>query len=635
MIFSFDVETNIVDGSASPFHKDTRIVLAPAAPADTPTVVCGHNLAFDMLHALKDKTYAPWARGVLFDKDVLLWDTMIVDYLISGCRYRSPTLEETAVRWGVPFVKDNLIAKYFDEGKGADVIIADGHSARLERYHDADLRATQHVANAQLAWCGHPDNARMFAVIRVQMRALKYIILEQLTGLPIDQVELTSRLTSAQQEVALLDAELNDLVKLGPVFNPQSNAHVAAVLFGGGIVEERRVQVGVYGPKAQRAGQPRYKRDDVLHTLPQRIVLTTDNSSVDEDHLQAIQADTGDDWVKQFVTLVLNRRALIKTIGTYFEPIQARVAESFDGRLHGDINMAIANTGRKSSSKPNLQNLPDPVRYVIRARDGYVIVTADFKQLEVVAWAYQSQDKQLYADLLAGKDIHSETSADVLRRTGIEPKRTDVKRVNFGRIYGGGVKTLSAQSGVEVAAVTPIVKALDTRYPDGKQFKERVNEALWKVAVPFSDPESGLPHSEAMYTTPSGRRLWFRTYPEQPKPWLKHQRLTDFSYTQCANRPVQSFATADIVPLAEAMVMSEFRKLGWGILDHIKPMLSVHDELVFECKISHLDELRNLLRRVESNLVPALNKQFMLDPPFDLPLKIEIGVGPSWAEAKS
>lgn len=621
----FDVETNIVDGTASPYHRDTRIVRYGEDPAWYDTVVAGHNIAFDLLHALRAPRLRNWALGLLFSNRMTVWDTMIVDYLYHAGRYRSPSLEETCARWDVPLTKDELITSYFESGRGADVLIADGYEERLRKYHLEDLRSTGEVAIRQMAALA---DTRLLPVVRTQLEALKLVILEQFCGLPIDLVALEAQTVAARGKIALLESELRRMVEL-PCFNPASNAHVAATLYGGEIEEEQRVPAGVFKSGA-RKGLPREKIERDVHVLPRRVDGV---GSVDEHALKKISSNArGSAWVVKFCQLILEYRETAKLLGTYLDPIAARVAVSFDGRLHGDINMAVTNTGRKSSSGPNLQNIPPVVRRLVRASPGWTIVAADFKQLEVVAWAYLSGDPALRRDLLAGVDIHGRTGDFVERQTGTRPERTDIKRVNFGRIYGGGVRTLAAQSGLPERVVAEIVNALDSLYPVGAKLGDRVAQALDAAARPYNDSDSPFAHRQAEYELPTGRRLWFRTYDARPAPWNKDK--VAWSYTQCKNRPVQSFATADIVPLAEAMVMRELQRLGPACLEWVRPLVSVHDELVFEVKKDSVMRLRNLLDSVRSNLVQELNARFSLSPPFDLPLHLEIGEGDNWGDAK-
>lgn len=630
MLIPFDVETNIVklpngDFTSSPFNKDTRIVVMSAAPTWEAKTLCGHNIAFDMLHALKDSKQTHWAQGVLFN-GVWLWDTMIVDYLCYAGKYRSPSLEETCRRWKVPFKKDQLIQEYFEAGRGADVLIEDGHEQRLRVYHAEDERATLEVARAQLA---RLKGTRMFNVVKVQLRALSLVILEQWSGLPVDLVALAEACKTTDHRLKESKDAILKLLELS-CFNPASNPHVATALYGGVIVEKTRIEKGVF-KTGKHKGEMKYRPNMVEHALSTH--LTGNRESVDEAHLNKIKVETDDPWVKVFCEGVLVFRELAKLNGTYLQPMVVNIEQSFDGRLHGDINMAVANTGRKSSSNPNLQNIPDPVRTVIAARPGWRIVTADFKQLEVVAWAYQSQDPALYADILAGVDIHERTLKTIEKETGQAPNRTDVKRINFGRIYGGGPRTLSAQSGVAYSAVTTIINTLDSLYPIGKGFGDTVMEALKRRSKPLRDDSSPLPHRQSWYELPSGRALWYRTY-ENASEFHRRKSPTDFGYSQCKNRPIQSFATADIVPLAEALLMERLGPIGINLFSWLRPLVSVHDEMVFECKEERVGELRNLLRQVESNLVPELNKRFKLARPFDLPLVLKVGVGANWSEAK-
>lgn len=652
-LLSFDVETNIVDGDAGAWRDGTYVVLAGFAvsPEDVftahgldawrvlrarrPVCVAGHAMSFDLCHVLK-------ARGDdglrwLLDPAVHFWDTQIADYLIQGCGVSMPSLEESGARFGVSIVKDTWASASFERGIGADVLmIEDG--PRLTNYLRSDLSGTYALALAQRDIVKR--DPRLVPVVATQMRALKLVAICQHFGMPIDS-ECLATLTQENAAAILanegaLKAALGALIE-NPIareqFSTTSPKQLAALIFGGTITYETREQIGLYKTGVKQ-GMPRYRVIDHDVCFPLRVKgeprIAEDGQerapSTGETALKymAAQTDTPPE-VKALIAPLLKERELTKLDGTYYRPIARKAAISFDGNLHGSINQAVTNTGRKSSSGPNLQNIPDLVRRAIAAPAGHVIVAADFKQLEVVALGYLSGDPALRAvlqspnRLVPGKDVHGVVNAAANAKTGRDIKRTDVKRVVFGRIYGGGAATLSAQSGIPEEVVSPIIEQLDSAFPVAARFYRGVSRALGKARQRDAQGE----YSDLRL--PSGRLLRFRACP----------KTGEFAYTEMKNRPVQSFATADIVPFAEQAAVAWLAQDPARLTERrVVPIVVVHDEIVFLVRADAVDELRAFLRELQARMVENLNLWYSMPIPLDLPLDISVGVGPSWFAAK-
>lgn len=662
-MYAYDVETTILvpyegaEPSAAPHWPGNRVVWSGIASETRqhidetgagawdkianrggPVLVAGHALGFDMLQLL-------WAKGEpalrwLLNPQTHLFDTQTVDYLIQGCSTPMPSLETTGARYGVAIHKDEEIAAYFESGKGFDVVVRELGHARAHAYLSSDLRGTWKTAKAQQDYINThlPD---LKPVIAVQMLALKLVILCHYFGMPIDLLKLHEMGKKNAAELAASETELqralselmpddtarlpfNRETKKGG-FNITSPAQLGALLFGGTAVYTTKVERGTYktGP---RRGQIKLGNHEHTSVFP-GLFPGFESHSTKEDVLERIIGgkDTPE-TARQFLRKLLKVRELGKLDGTYFKPMEAQTRASRDGRLHGEIHMSVTNTGRKSSSKPNLQNIPNSVRAAIALLIGNKrrILTADFKQLEVVALAYLSRDPALRKALLEGKDIHGIIRKRVEKMTGSPVKRTDVKRVVFGRFYGGGAATLSAQSGIPVQVVEAIIDTLDTLFPVAAKVFRQVQAALNRdrVAIPGG---GGLQQYQALYRLPSGRRLMFRTDPETGA----------FGFTEMKNRPIQSLATADFVPFAESeLVRWLWTNIELLISGDLRIVCVVHDEIVFEVNDISLPRVADFLRGLSRDMVSRMNDTYRLSPVFDLPLAIEAGLGYSWEEAK-
>jgi len=670
-----DTETTITDGSPSPFIKDNRIVLLgdksshlgcivrprvpttySRAPLTQRHILGGHHLAFDVLHLMRasDEVREDIIKGWLLNPDFILWDTMIVDYLLSGCRYRSPSLEECCKRRSIPFTKDTWASDAFNAGRGADeLLLEDG--PRLEKYLEEDLVATEALCLAQMRQLKTPEYAGLLPVIKTQMDALKYTILEQYNGLEVDALNLQADTMSALNALRKGEVFCRDMLRrLFPSipdivvdqFNIGSTQQVAAVFYGGVLKADDKEQIGVY-KTGQRAGEPKYRAVSVEYHIPGHAVAAfyTDRKTDDARLTELRDAFSQHTNYDAFITNLLAYRTTKKLLSTYYEPTQQACEASFDGRLHGNINLAVTNTGRKSSSGPNLQNLPEPVRDLIIAPRGWKIVAADFKQLEVVAAAYLSGDPALRKLILEGRSIHEETARHVARRRHQPVSRRDVKGVVFGGwLYGGGAPKISKQTGIDITLVREIQKSLKTQFPVATAYGERVKQELEKNKVPIQSAD-GYQQYESTFILPTGRRLYYQTYAAQarmtgPKTYLtgplpnnRQRTAVEFSYTQTKNRPVQAFATADIVPLAQQTLLEVYQRHP-TMLEYFRPLVDVHDELVFEVRDDKLGVVQGELIGLARRLPTELNKRYQLSPPFDLPLTLEIGVGDTWLDAK-
>jgi hypothetical protein len=149
-----------------------------------------------------------------------------------------------------------------------------------------------------------------------------------------------------------------------------------------------------------------------------------------------------------------------------------------------------------------------------------------------------------------------------------------------------------------------------------------IEAALDEARQPIKG-EGAMQEYEAYYVLPTGRRLRFTT------------EGGEWPYSGLKNRPIQAMATADFVPFAEAMLV----QILWENVDRviagdIVPIVLIHDEIDIETSADLLADVRQWFRRIETQLVPALNNFYKLDPPFDLPLVLECGAGRSWHDSK-
>ncbi|MDP8987209.1 MAG: DNA polymerase I [Actinomycetota bacterium] len=304
------------------------------------------------------------------------------------------------------------------------------------------------------------------------------------------------------------------------------------------------------------------------------------------------------------VELLLRYREVEKLRSTYGEGLVAEVAE--DGRIHATFNQTVARTGRLSSDRPNLHNIPvrtDEGRRFRRAfvpAPGCELLVADYDQIELRVIAHLAEDPGLVKAFAAGEDIHTATAARVF---GVEPEavrpdqRAKAKMVSYGLAYGMESYGLGQRLGIPTSEAQGILDAYFEAFPSVRAYMERtVSEARQRG-----------------YTeTLMGRR---RPIPELSSP---NVRIRQAGERQAMNAGIQGLA-ADIFKVA--LVALDRRIEEAGVRSRL--VLQVHDEVLLEVPPEERDAMAEL---VTATMAGACD--------LSVPLEVSLAFGPSWAEAK-
>ncbi len=301
---------------------------------------------------------------------------------------------------------------------------------------------------------------------------------------------------------------------------------------------------------------------------------------------------------------LLSYRKLSKLMGTYIDGLQKLIDPS--GRVHTTFDQTAAVTGRISSLEPNLQNIPvrtpegREIRKAFVAREGCVLLDADYSQIELRVLAHLSGDPAMIDAFRKGQDIHARTAAEIagVPIGEVTPDmRSHAKATNFGVVYGISGFGLSRNAGISRKDAQAFIDRYFERYPKVKAFMDEC------VRLGY---ERG--YSETMLH----RR---RPLPELQSP---NRNIRAFGERAAMNTPVQGTA-ADLIKLA--MVRVEKRLMEGGY--EARLILQVHDELVVECPVAEQQAVAALLKETMEG-VSALS----------VPLLAEVGVGKSWYESK-
>ena len=306
----------------------------------------------------------------------------------------------------------------------------------------------------------------------------------------------------------------------------------------------------------------------------------------------------------EIARLIVEYRGITKLRSTYSDALP-RLVNPKTGRVHTSYNQTVTNTGRLSSSDPNLQNIPIRseegrlIRHAFIAPPGHVILSADYSQIELRVLAHLSGDKVFCHAFANDEDIHTRTAAEVF---GLFPgmvtpeMRRQAKTINFGIIYGQGAFSLAKQLGIARKTAEEFITA----------YRERHSGAMEYLDSCIKQAEE-----TGSVTTILGRRL--------PIPDIQSSNgnVLAFARRNAINYPIQGSA-ADIIKAAMIRVDTRIR------LEQLNSRLimQVHDELVFEVPN---DELVKMEQLVEEEMGHAVEAR--------VPLKVDISYGANWSEA--
>ncbi len=307
----------------------------------------------------------------------------------------------------------------------------------------------------------------------------------------------------------------------------------------------------------------------------------------------------------EVATKVLEWRQLTKLRSTYTEALQAAINPD-TGRVHTSYSLVGAQTGRLSSTDPNLQNIPirteigRQIRECFVAEPGHVLLSADYSQIELRLAAHMADVPPLKEAFEQGEDIHSRTAMEMFG-TVDRDTRGRAKTINFAILYGISRWGLAGRLGTESDEAQAMIDRYFERFPGIQRYIVSTLETV---------RERG--YSETLF----GRKTWF------PRITSKAQAERAGSERAAINAPIQG-TSADIIKRAMARMQPALTEAGLG---HVRMLLQVHDELVFELPEGDVAAARPVIERVMAEAaLPAVT--------LDVPLGVEIGAGHSWGAA--
>ena len=359
---------------SAPFHPDNSIVLGGSWYLDTPTiqegsvylrnkedtllkrhVIVGHNLKFDLLYFFK-RYGGSWEIVDWLLNKVLIWDTMVVEYLISGQQDKFASLDKLAVKYGGT-IKDSNIKKYWEDGVDTEDIPKD----ELSEYLKEDLKNTNLIYRSQKEIVSKMPG--MLGLIYLEMESLKDTIIAEWNGMYVNMNELAAGADELNRR--LRDVE-EGLKVIEPNINWNSPKQLQAFFFGGNVITGTAdVPTGEFYKTGSKKGLAKTKKMSVGTNFvgiinPFAPFLGDYSTDTSEENLKEIAfklaKSVGTHRVLSIISMLLNYRKLTKDFKTYYVGI-AKLVWPNDSCVHGSFNHTATDTGRLSCHSPNLQNI--------------------------------------------------------------------------------------------------------------------------------------------------------------------------------------------------------------------------------------------------------------------------------------
>lgn len=533
------------DDAAPQLPREEVLTALRSLLEDQSLLLIGQNTKYDMMVLAK---YDLWPRN-------LAGDTMLASYLLNPTRRHNLT----DLAWDQLQYRMVTYEEVTDNGRKnfAEVSVAEA-----ARYSGEDADITLRLAHRLFPQVQEEGMGKLFTDVEVPLAAV--LARMELTGIRVD-LDLLSELSQEfGKRRRALEKEIYDLA--GEEFNIGSPQQLQTILF-------------------DKLGLPRGKK-------------TKTGSSTDSSVLEALAEQY------PLPAKILAYRGFTKLQSTYVDALP-KLIHPKTGRIHTSFNQTVTATGRLSSSNPNLQNIPvrteegRRIRTAFVPEPGWVLLSADYSQIELRLLAHLSQDPVLIESFQKGQDVHARTAAELFGaslNTVSAAQRRQAKTINFGIIYGMGALRLGRSLGIPLKTAQEYIEQYFKRYAGIKAYMDGVLLEARKCGY---------------VTTLLGRRRYV------PDLQSKNAQLAAAAERMAVNTPIQGTA-ADLIKMA----MVEIDKRLAKEKAPARMLLQVHDELLFEVQEKKLNKVKTLVQECMESVMELR-----------VPLQVDLGVGANWAEA--
>ncbi len=533
----------------APAQLNTALVLDTLRPIlESPSVSkIGQNIKYDQIVL---KRHGIDLKGVVFDD-------MIASYLINPSLH-SHSLDQIAL----DYLDHKTISYEEVAGKNGDFRSVPIEKAVPYACEDADI-----ALMARDALMPRLEAAGLLNLMRdVEMPLTEVLMRMEMYGVLVDTERLKALSQSFEHQIEDLETRIYDTS--GEKFNIQSHQQLGQILF-------EKLKLPVQKKTRKKTG---YSTDvDVLTDLAAHHELPA---------------------------LILRHRTLSKLKSTYADALIDMIHPE-TGRIHTSYNQTVTATGRLSSSNPNLQNIPirteegREIRSAFIPRPGWIMISADYSQIELRILAHCSEDPILINAFIRDEDIHTRTAEEIFGGLPgmITPElRRQAKVINFGILYGMGAFSLSKELGISQKMAKAYIDQYFARYHGVKTYTEKTIEAARQTQKT---------------STLLGR---IRLLPDINS---TNSNVRAFAERIAVNTPIQGTA-ADLIKIAMIQMDADLEKNGF----ETAMIMTVHDELVFETPEDEVDALLPRIRAIMEGVWTLKT-----------PLKVNITTGRNWAQA--
>lgn len=574
-VFAFDTETDSLDNVSAQLvglSFATEPGLAAYVPVahdylDAPEQLSRDRVLELLKPILEDEKALKVGQNLKFDRGILqnygielrgiAFDTMLESYILDSVAGRHD-MDSLSARW----LKHQTVTFEQIAGKGKNQLTFNqialeeaGHYAA----EDADVTLQLHLK----MWPKLEKHAGPLNIFQnIEMPLVPVLSRIERNGVKIDPAVLHKHSGEITLRLAELEKKAHEIA--GEAFNLSSTKQLQVILF------EKQ---GIKPLKKTPGGAP----------------------STSEEVLEELALDY------PLPKVILEHRGLSKLKSTYTDKLPLMINPK-TGRVHTSYHQAVTATGRLSSTDPNLQNIPvrndegRRIRQAFIAPEDYVIVSADYSQIELRIMAHLSRDRGLLSAFAEGQDIHRATAAEVfgmpLESVSNEQRRS-AKAINFGLIYGMSAFGLSRQLNIPRKESQRYMDLYFERYPGVREYMERTRAQA---------------KEQGYVETLEGRRLYL------PDITSSNAARRAGAERAAINAPMQGTA-ADIIKRAMIAVDAWLQ----AEQPRVRMIMQVHDELVFEV---HKDDVKQVSQKIHELMENSTQ--------LDVPLLVEVGSGENW-----
>nr|BBH95454.1 hypothetical protein KTA_36530 [Thermogemmatispora argillosa] len=580
--FAFDVETS----SEDQWRAELVGLAFSMAPGEAYYIPVGHQRTLDaeeppaqlplplvlerLRPVLEDEQIGKYMHNAKYDLVVmarygvrirgLTFDTLLAAYLLDPGRRGLGLKEQVFQRLGYVMTP---IAQLIGSGSKA-ISMAQVPVARAADYAGADADMTLRLVEPLRRDLQRHGLWKLFE--RIEMPLVNVLVQMELHGVALDADFLRDFGERLNEQIRVLEQKIYDSV--GHRFNINSTRQLAEVLFG-----ELKLPVG----RKTRTGY-----------------------SVSAEVIEGLKG------LHPVVDALLEYRQLTKLKSTYVDGLLA-LMDPVSGRVHTSFNQAVTSSGRLSSSNPNLQNIPvrtdlgRQIRRAFIADPSYVLLTADYSQIELRILARITGEKRLIEAFQRGEDIHTITASSLfhvpVEQVTPEQRRL-AKTVVYAILYGQSAFGLAQVTGMSNAQASEFIRRYHETFPEVRRYVDATLNQAYK---------------QGYVNTLFGRKRFLpdlRTLSGPERQALEREAI---------NMPIQG-TNADVIKIAMIRIHHAFEEKGLKA----RMILQVHDELVFEVPVEELETTRRLVRTIMED-IPEITEK--------VPLRVETKVGRNWYEA--